>query len=219
MKKILLLAFLTAITQSLFAQSVKLGIKAGLNESTTDFGQPFISTSSFLTGFNAGVFANFEIKKLSIEPGIFYTTKGYNDKIVFPQSPTESNDVSAKGKVTYNYLEVPVNVLYNIHLRTSKIFIGGGPYYGLALSGSYNDIVTINGTVNNTTSKLTFGGESGSLKKTDVGVNALAGIAFKTGLLFSFNYGYGLTNVNNTNIASEKIQNRVLSLSVGYVFL
>ncbi len=220
MKKILLLAFLAAITQTLFAQSIKLGVKAGLNESTAELGQT-ITTTSFLTGFNAGVFADFGFNKLSIEPGIFYTTNGYNSKTVVLQEPSSQNDFIAKGKVTYSYLELPVNVLYNIHLRTSKIFIGGGPYCKLALSGSYRNYITTNGGEENTGGKLIFGGEQGDLKKTDFGVNALAGVAFKPGLLFSLNYGYGLTNIDRPTYTTnnQKTENRILSLSVGYVFL
>jgi hypothetical protein len=54
--------------------------------------------------------------------------------------------------------------------------------------------------------------------RSDFGVNALAGIQLKNGLLFNVNYEYGLTNIYKSPNANT-IKKRVLGFSVGYLFL
>jgi hypothetical protein len=217
MKKIFLLIILTASIQSIFAQAVSFGIKAGLNESTAAF-TGTTTTFSNLSGFNAGVFADIKFNKLSVEPGIFYTTSGYNSKSVFTTDNPAPYSFSATGKVAYNYLQVPVNILYYIPAGPLKIFIGAGPYWGLALSGTRQGTTNTNGIITNSPSgNITFGSSDGDFSKTDLGVNAIAGIALKNGLLFSANYGFGLTNISSST--NSKGENRVLSLSLVYEFL
>ncbi len=217
MKKIFLLILLTASIQSLLAQAVSFGVKAGLNESTATF-TGTTSTFSDLPGFNAGVFADIKFSRLSVEPGIFYTTSGYNSKTVFTTDNPEPYSFNATGKVAYNFLQVPVNILYHIPAGPLKIFAGAGPYWGLALSGTRQGTTTTNGIITNSPSgNITFGSSAGDFSKTDLGVNAIAGIALKNGVLFSVNYGFGLTNISNST--DSKGENRVLSLSLGFEFL
>jgi len=222
MKKIILLIFLSVAIKPLFAQTVKFGIKAGLNESTIDIGssQDNANKTTSRAGFNAGAFAEFQFNSLSIEPGLFYTIKGANYISSFTRNNPQNSvqqAVTMKAKTTYNYLELPLNVLYNIKVAPGKIFVGGGPYWAMALSGNENSTTTVDGS--STTApetKLSFGGDSG-LKRADFGLNALAGITLKNGLLFSADYGYGLTDV--LKFDNSQIKHRVLSFSVGYSFL
>jgi Outer membrane protein beta-barrel domain len=217
MKKTFLLILLTASMQSLFAQAVSFGIKAGLNESTATF-TGTTSTFSDLSGFNAGVFADIKFNRLSVEPGIFYTTSGYNSKSIFTTDNPAPYSFIATGKVAYNYFQVPVNILYHIPAGPLKIFVGAGPYWGLALSGTRQGTSTSNGIITNSPSgNITFGSSAGDFSKTDLGVNTIAGITLKNGVLFSVNYGFGLTNISNST--NSKGENRVLSLSLGYEFL
>ena len=217
MKKALLLFVLTVAMQQLFAQSFNFGIKAGLNESTADLGKT-VTTTSYRSGFNAGVFADIGFYRLSLEPGLFYTMKGSDNRTVITQNSPQPYSFNATGKLTYNYIEVPVNVLYNIPGGPIKIFIGGGPYWGLALSGTSQGNTTVNGTTTvSPTYNLTFGNGTGDLSRTDFGVSALAGITLKNGLLFNVDYGYGLTNIDHKN--SGEIKNRVFCFSLGYKFL
>jgi len=215
--------FILAVSSKLFAQSVKFGVKAGLNESTADVGETTTKISN-LSGLNAGAFAEFEFGKISLQPGLYFTQKGYNSKtsiiVPYPQGPTNGS-FNATGRIRLNYLQLPVNVLYNITVKPGKIFLGGGPYYGYALSGNNKGTVTTvtpDGTFNNSqNANIAFGGESGE-SRSDFGLNAVAGFKFKNGLLFSVNYEYGLTNVYKSQY-SPTDKNRVLSLSAGYQFL
>jgi len=215
MKKIFLLIMLSAATQQLFAQSLIFGIKAGLNESRADFGQS-TSTTSDLAGFNAGVFADIRLNKFSVEPGLFYTTKGYHSHTSIDENLPEPYNFNAEGHVRLNYLEVPVNVLYHIKTGPLKIFLGAGPYAGIGLSGTSQGNSGANGTTTiGPTQKLEFG-KNGEFNKTDLGLNALTGISLNNGLLFSVNYEFGIKNIDR---GGYPVKNRVLNLSIGYQFL
>jgi hypothetical protein len=224
MRKIILMLFVSALSLPVLAQSVKFGVKAGLNESTADVGKTSSDISN-LSGLNAGAFADFEVGKLSLQPGLYFTQKGFNSKtsiiVPVPLGGTPGS-FNATGRARLNYLQLPVNVLYNIAVKPGKIFLGGGPYYGYALSGNVkgSTISVYPGQGNftdNQNNNIVFGGDNG-YKRSDFGANALAGIQLKNGLLFSVNYEYGLTNVYKSPNANT-IKNRVLGFSVGYQFL
>jgi len=217
MKKIFLLFLLFAATHSLFAQSVKFGLSAGLNESTNSTYQGSPTVISGYKGFNAGVFAEFDQKKFSFEPGLFFSVKGYNAKTYIQY--TDNASVNAQGKVVLNYLELPLNVLYNIRVPIGKLFIGGGPYFAYAISGHSNSTVNQNGTTFTQSSNSLF--NSGSpFKRTDFGLNAVAGLSLKNGILFNLKYGYGLTSIfHSTQTSTDGGHNSVFSVSAGYMFL
>ena len=217
MKKLTLLALFLAITQSLFAQSVNFGIKGGLNESYVDRGQLIVGNKGyFRPGFHAGAFVDFGFNKWSIQPSLLYTVKGFKGTTDFVQNtPGGPVNASIIGTRTFNYLEMPVNVLYNIKIKPGKIFVGGGPYMGYLLSAIAKTTTNIGGVITNSENKATIGSD-GTFERTDFGFNALTGIVFNNGVLFNVNYGYGLTNILGANTA--KINNRLLSFSLGYSF-
>lgn len=209
MKKITLLLFLCGIISFSFAQSLNFGIKAGVNFSTLAASSSGITlTSSSSTGFHVGAVADIGFANLSLQPGILYSTKG----------GTYGDASSGTAKLTFNYLEIPVNLLYNIPIVVGKIFVGGGPYVGIGVSGK----ATLSGAATSTGSgsesqNITFGSGPNDTKNPDYGVNFLGGVRFKSGLALSVGYGLGLGNLSNDN--SGKIKNNVVSVSIGYFFL
>ncbi|WP_179414899.1 porin family protein [Mucilaginibacter sp. E4BP6] len=219
MKKVILTLLLIAGISPAFAQSVKFGVSGGLNESILSLQNTINNDNSRLAGFHAGIFSDIDFGKVSIEPGLFYTTKGQNNKS-FIAAPVGAT-FTANGKVTYNYLELPINILYNIPVGAGKFFIGGGPYVAYGLSGTSKGTTTenSNGTVTTSTDdyKLAFGGQDGDLKRIDFGLGALGGFALKDGLSISAGYEHGLTNIENSGI--DKTKNNVISVSLGYCFL
>jgi hypothetical protein len=208
MKKALLLFSLIGLINFSFAQSVSFGVKAGVNFSNiSSSGGGLTLTTSNTTGLHVGAVADIGFANLSLQPGILYSTKG------------GSSNFGSGGadKLTLNYVEVPVNLLYNIPVGIGKVFIGGGPYVALGVSGKS----TLSGTATSTGSgsesqNITFGSASGDVKNPDFGVNLLGGFRFKSGLSFSAGYGIGLANLSNESGASTK--NNVLSFSIGYFF-
>jgi hypothetical protein len=196
MKKVLIVASLIGLTSFSFAQSVSFGIKAGVNFPTLSVSDGSASaTSSSSTGFHAGAIADIGLGQFSLQPGILFTTKGGSSG----SSSFGSSDLKL------NYLEIPVNLLYNISVpKAGKVFLGGGPYFAYGLSGN-------NGTK--------FGSGANDIKNPDFGINILGGFRFTNGLFLSGGYGFGLGNLNNDSSAGLTIKNKGASISLGYFFL
>jgi len=224
MKKIIFSLLFIAVISPVFAQTVKFGISGGLNESVVDYQPQYGNANARLAGFNAGIFSNIDFGHISIEPGLFYTTKGQKiTNIIYYTIPSINPGGSLKGHGSdiYNYLELPVNVLYNIPVSFGKFFIGGGPYlaYGLSAKSKVSTTETSGGSSSTIESdtQLSFGSDNAELKRFDFGLGAKGGLALKNGLSLSAGYEHGLSNVVNESGLS--IKNEVLSVSLGYCFL
>lgn len=229
MKYLILAAFLLLSTQFVLAQSVKFGIKGGYNRAFIDGGPlPAGTVGVFRPGFHAGVFATYGFNKWSVQPALLYSVKGYrvtSDGVINYSSatlpPPGSNiPLHIEGSQTYQYLELPINLLYNIKVKNDKIFLGGGPYMGYLLSAVGKRNTTIdNGTPTYTETNYDIGG-NGTFKRIDLGVSIIVGFAFKNGLLFNAAFSNGLTNIiaNQGSNPTPMTKNRVLSFSTGYSF-
>jgi hypothetical protein len=219
MKKVILALLLIAVISPAFAQSVKFGISGGLNESILNLPNNTDNNNSRLAGFHAGIFSDIDFGKISLAPGLYYTTKGENNKS-FVADPIGAT-FTTSGKVTYNYLELPVNVLYNIPVRSGKFFVGGGPYLAYTLSGRSKGTTIENSDGTTTTStddfKLVIGNQDGDLKRFDFGLGALGGFALNNGLSISGGYEHSVGNITKSTTGSVK--NNVISVSLGYCFL
>jgi hypothetical protein len=232
MKKILLIFILSGSINLTFAQTIKFTITAGVNESTASkipdsfikeiatVGQTF--PNSKLIGFHIGAFAAYPVGKISIQTGLLYTTKG-GVPYSFSGNYTTNDYYNRKDVLRLNYLEVPLNILYNIPIGTNKVFIGGGPYIGIGISGKESYTITDNSPgeasanqVNKGSKSVAYGSGYDDIKGTDLGLGAKLGFALKKGWLISFNYEYGLTNLSND--PSYSGENKILSLSLGYSF-
>jgi len=186
------------------------GIKGGVNfakivASGSDGNTNVSVSSGTLTSFSAGVFADSPISnEFSIQPALLYSVKG-----------GDSNDGNSTGKLKLNYLQIPVNFVYNAPLGFGKVFIGAGPYAAYALSGKVQDIVG-----NNTVSvDVTFGDDADSdFKRMDFGATALAGVKFSNGLLLNVSYDLGLSNISPGLSGDASIKNRVFGISAGFSF-
>jgi hypothetical protein len=207
MKKSLLLLSLTCLAGFTFAQTVSFGVKAGVNFSKLSASSGGVTaSSSSTTGFHVGGVADIGFGDWSLQPGILYSTKG------------GSYGTSTDGvKLTLNYIEIPVNVLYNIPAGVGKVFIGGGPYFGWGVSGkgTVTGLGTSTGSGSETTN-VTFGSGQNDTKNPDYGINILGGFRFQSGISLSAGYGIGLGNLSNDS--SGSIKNNVLSFSAGYFF-
>ena len=210
MKKTLLLLCLTSFISFSYAQSLNFGIKAGVNFSKLSASASGVTlTSSTSTGFHIGGVVDIGFESWSLQPGILYSTKG---------GTYGSAADGGTAKLTLNYIEVPVNILYNIPVGVGKIFVGGGPYFGYGISGTGTTTGAFTSTGSGTESQnLTFGSGPNDTKNPDYGVNFLGGIRFEKGFAVSVGYGLGLGNLSNDS--SGSIKNNVISVSAGYFFL
>jgi len=222
MKKALLTLCIITFSFSVLSQSVKFGIESGLNLSNlveTESGQS--SSGSTLTGYQMGVFADVGLGDWSLKPGLLYSTKGgRNDVAGTIANNGSSYAYTGTEQLNFNYVEVPVNLLYHFHVVIGKIFLGGGPYVAIGTSGTDALSTTaINNSVtafNSTSTPVTFGSAVGDFKKIDYGINLTGGLSLKSGLLFGVGYSTGLANLANDG---STLRNNVIRFSVGFTFL
>jgi hypothetical protein len=207
MKKLLLILCCAFAASTAFAQVPSFGIRGGVNFAslTASSGSLSVSTGSTTT-FAVGVFTDFKLGAVSIQPALNYTGKGGHFAF-------EGLDGEADFK-TY-YLQVPVNVVYRIPAVIGNVYFGAGPYVGLGLSGKAKG-TDENG--NSVSEDIEFGSDPGTFKRTDFGLNGIAGVEFKGGLILGINYDLGLSNISNDTGDSESLKNRVFGISVGYKF-
>jgi len=215
MKKLLLLTIALIGAASTYAQTISYGVKAGVNFSTFSATVSNLTgTSASLTGFHVGGVVDLKFNKsFSIQPGILYSTKGGSSTT----AGDGSQDVAlSASKVTFNYLEIPVNFLYHAPVRKGSVFIGGGPYVGFGLSGSAPLTTDENGQPTNRTESVHFGSGVDEIHNPDFGFNFIGGYQFTSKVTLSVQYGLGIQNLSNDPVV--RIHNQALGFSLGYFF-
>jgi hypothetical protein len=209
MKKILLLVCCAFAASTAFAQIPTVGIKGGVNFASLSSSSSSTAgtyNTGTLTSFSAGVFVDFKTSgNISIQPALLYTGKGAKES-------GEDSGTSYSVKAKINYLQIPVNIVYNVPVAVGTFYFGAGPYAAYGLSAK----VEAAGSGQSQSIDVNFGDGEDQYKRIDAGITALAGLKFKQGLLLNLNLDLGLTNVSNQVDSSTKT--RVVGLSVGYAF-
>ncbi|WP_291141996.1 porin family protein [Flavobacterium sp. UBA7680] len=194
MKRIILAAIAVMAFSFANAQETRFGVKGGLNLSTLGGDASGVSS---LVGFHVGGFAEIKIiDKLAIQPELLFSTQGAKEKF-FGESYNTN----------LNYINVPVLAKYFI---TDQFTVEAGPQIGFLVSAK------------------TDGEDVKDLYKSiDAGFNIGAGYNFTENLSVNLRYYFGLANVVDINqdiedwedyVDSYKVNNNVLSLSLGYKF-
>jgi hypothetical protein len=189
-----------------FAQEVKFGVKGGMNLSHLTIDGA--NDKNIIPGYHFGGFVGIPLAgSFSVQPELLYSTKG--TKWVEERS-TFTSDVRLK----LNYLELPINLVYNLARDVDFQF---GPYVGF-LMGANSDAKITSGT-----GSVNFAQE---LKKenfntTDFGLNG--GMRFYLSPLYlGFNYRLGLSEVakegKNARIFLDDASNRSIMIYAGFAF-
>ncbi|MGE8430442.1 MULTISPECIES: porin family protein [Sphingobacterium] len=207
MKKLLLSAAILFGSLGAFAQGgLGYGLRAGVNIPKYSFenGSSESNTGFFVTGYlDAPISPNF-----SIQPGLSLQNKGgkYSATV---------NSATGELKQSIMSLDIPVNLVAKLPTGGSgNFFIGAGPYVGFALSGKNKFEASSNNSSAKSEWDVEFGSGSGKdLKRTDFGVNFLAGYQLTNGFQINAGYGLGLTNLAPN---SGSIKNRVWSVGIGF---
>lgn len=198
MKKLLLAALVVLGAVSVNAQ-VQFGVKAGLNFADLKFSNWGSSTpaTKSLVSFHAGAIADITIaESLAIQPGLLFSQKG-------------TKEDGGDGKITLNYIEIPVNVMYKLNAGSVKVLLMAGPSFGYALSGKDSG--------GGSSSDITFGSDPGTFKRFDCGFGFGAGVQFSS-IQVTANYNLGLANIINNGGSDAKLKTTVLGLSLAYLF-
>ncbi len=206
---ILLMLMILLTSQFLSAQTT-MGITGGATFSSVSVKVQGISASpKSRTGFTAGLFVDAPLNSgFSFQPALNFVQKGYTIKDEM-SSTTE--------KVSFNYIEVPLNFIYNIK-KNEGFFIGAGPSIAYGISGE--DKTKYGAGMPDDNQKVKFGSGIGEVKPFDFGANAVAGYKFKGGFMVSGNYTLGLSKINNQEDGDMggTIKNRYFGVKIGYVF-
>jgi hypothetical protein len=228
MKKILILSF-AALTISFGAMSQsqpRIGIKGGWNLSTlTVSNRGSIDRDQSLSGYNIGVIVDLPLVPdvLSLQPGVFYTTKG--SKLKSGDKNNSSTTPYTKYTTRPQYIEVPINFIGKIPVADRvRLFAGIGPYFAYGVAGKNKVTTTLAGVTTTTESNIKWGSDDNDnvllnrYHRFDYGGNVQIGAEI-CDFLISAQYGVGFKRINQRPTGnSEKNQNRVFSVNVGYLF-
>jgi hypothetical protein len=199
MKKIILPAFaIIAFTLASNAQ-FKVGIVGGTNRQSQRInvskGNALFSNEHF-RNYQVGLTSDLKMtRNLYLQTQLLYTRKS---------ASLLSSTGAADATVKFNYIEMPVNVLYKWSLPFGKVFAGTGAVFSYGVSGKqeqagqkkklYSDIKT--------------------WKHEDLSLSFTAGLELNNGLFASINSQKGLLNVYRTDGISVK--NKSVLVSIGY---
>jgi hypothetical protein len=203
MKKISLFTCCFIIISSVYSQKAKFGFTTGATFGTYKLKvEPVSVTSKSKAGFTLGIISDIPIgHSASFMPAINFVQKGGMLKLE-----------GTKDRLTTNFLEVPLNFVFNAKLTNGKLFIGAGPSLNVGLSGK--DKLEAQGYSEN--QKIKFGKDK-DFKTFDAGLNVVSGYISKSGVMVSFNYNTSLMNSANAGEEEGKFYNRYFGLRIGYI--
>ena len=221
MKKEILLFVSIAISAIGFAQNQpSFGIRGGITSSTMqgdavnslqnllDYTNGAITTKSH-TGFFAGANASIPVSDLvSVEPGLYYSQKGYEMQGELNLKGVEFLGANAQAKLTSHYIDLPV--LLKLNFNGLQLFAGPQISY-LAKA----DLRTTAGALGFNVLDKTMDATD-QFNRWDAGMTGGIGYKFPNGFNVSASYDYGLSKVDaNQNIDSY---NRSFKVGVGFNF-
>lgn len=166
-------------------------------------------TTSGHTGFFAGANASIPVSDLvSVEPGLYYTQKGYEMNGKIGLKNLEFLSANAKAKLTSNYIDLPV--LLKLNFNGLQLFAGPQVSY-LAKA----DLRTTAGALGFNVLDKTMDATD-QFNRWDVGLTSGLGYQFPNGFNISASYDHGLSKVDaNRNLDSY---NRNFKVGIGFNF-
>jgi len=221
MKNKILLFFSLVISASSFAQTkTSLGVRAGILSSgfrgntvnslnnLLDFSNGGITTVDH-TGFFGGIYASVPVGGvISIEPGLYYSQKGYDINGALNLKGLDFLGANAKAKLQMQYIDIPV--LLKANLGGLQLF--AGPQFSYL---SKADLHTTAGAlgINVLNSSMDA---TNQFNRWDAGVTAGIGYQFSNGINLMASYDYGLSKIDaNRNTSTY---NRAIRLGLGISF-
>ena|SRR5579872_2991320 len=219
MKKILLAFLLLAVANnSLFAGSVGMGFKGGIDIAGQNVPSgSLLSQTGPILGFTGGLFADIKVFKfLSIQSGVDFTQKGIQGAVEnYPAFDSQGNYLGTSTEnVTYiyNYFEIPLLLKGNFsmtHDLTANLLAGP------ALDFLFNATVTGSQLANGSIPAVTQTSDiTNHYPGTDWGFILGGGVEYLNFIL-DVRYEFGLDSVNYSTIAPV-VHNGVLSFEAGY---
>jgi hypothetical protein len=203
---------------------VHLGIEAGGNlNNLYHRSEDNTGSNELKVGFHGGVMMNVELgKHFAFEPGVRYIMKGGE------LTSTSTDGVFTtehKEKLTFHYIEMPLNIVYNSgEWGTNSFMIGAGPYFSYLANAEdkvKDKVSGPDGTVINTGQhKLPVGDPDnvGTVRYYDAGAGAFIGYQMRSGVYVKGGAEFGLLDLqkNVNTLGDFNNRNYNFLLTVGY---
>lgn len=201
---LLAVAFTLAAVNSQ-AQETVFGLKGGANFSNLTLENN--NDENILTGFHVGGWVSLPLsEQFSIQPELLYSTKGTRWEV-------QESAMSADARVKLDYLEIPVNLVYNL---ARDVDFQVGPYVGLLLNSKAEASLS-----SGSGSVMAFEDlDKSNFKSADFGLQGGMRFALKP-LYLGFTYKLGLSEVADSGNARTffgDASNRSIQVFVGYAF-
>jgi hypothetical protein len=200
-------ACMLVLSETAFAQAkVNLGAKAGVNISNISFEDA--DDKNLVAGFAGGLFANMPLsEEFSVQPELLFSQKGTKYSL-------ESNLLDTEVTLKLNYIEVPVNLVYNL-ARDFDFQLG--PYIGFLAGTKADGKITIGNNTYEASDEI----DIDKFNKVDFGLQG--GLRFFLNPVYlGFTYKYGLSQVAKegeyTHDILGKGGNRTIQLYAGIPF-
>ena len=231
------LAVLLTSAAALAQPTFRLGLRGGLNRasSTVEAANNFPSSQyyysaskSAIYAWQAGAVLDLAFHRFSLQPALVFSQKGEQ----FDAATSIGGFAGVTGTRSstvnrYNWLELPVNVVYTLH--GFQVF--AGPYVALGVGGRQHGIISrfspcARFAPQSIDYKVYYDPESNN-RRLDAGINL--GIGYQRGpLQMQLGYGLGLRNLHQSNsyqlydyghdFSQDAAYNRVIQLMGTYFF-
>lgn len=199
----LMVAFFSQAQEAVYSGG-GISIRAGVNFQNVN-GEDALGNkleNKIKTGFNAGIVGDIPVAPdFYFQPGILYSAKG------------AKLENTSDGKLSLNYIEVPLNLVYKPMLGTGRLLLGFGPYVGYGIGGKVEN----SGIEYDVKFKKEAGNAANTVyyKPFDAGANILFGYEFSNKLSAQLNAQLGLINMNAYD-NDAKYKNTGFGVSLGY---
>ena len=218
MKKQFLVTLTLFISVISFAQvTPKFGVRAGILSSgirgeasnnldnLLNFSNGAITTSD-RTGFYAGGYASIPVSDMiSLEPGLYYSQKGYNIVGSIDIKGVGFLGANAKAQLQSTYIDIPVLLKANI----SGLQIFAGPQFSYLTKANLHATASVLG-FNLLNSNLDA---TAQFNRWDAAVTGGIGYKFSNGMNITASYDYGLSKLDKNQNA--KAYNNSLRIGIG----
>jgi hypothetical protein len=227
MKKLLLLSLVILFTTVSFAQfksssqsqsNVSFGVKAGFSysgirgdaanslDNLLEFSNGMISTK-MVTGFFAGGFVTIPVTQgLSLDPGVYYSEKGYEMVGQLNVKGTGFLGANAKATLKSSYIDMPV--LLKADLGGGLQLFAGPQFSYLSKANLHSSAGLLGIDLLNNDMDVTS-----RFNRWDAGVTGGLGYTFGKGINISASYDYGLSKVDANK--STNAYNHAFKVGVG----
>lgn len=230
----LLPAGITAHAQVRFGIGPQVGYLPTTASYHYDYATSSTSTTSYRSGFTAGILAEIGFGPVALQPAIQYARKGTTQDVA---GPPALPPFAASVRYRLDYLTLPLNVAFTQHADGQGVQLVAGPYVGVLLGGEN----TVDATYQNTPGVLLQSSSSRRIevgtpyssatptygthmRRVDVGLQAGFGYRYRS-LLLQTSFSLGLTNAEESYdnkpagyTDPPTYRNRGFQLSLAYLF-